>query len=117
NSTTLAASGLTIGVTYYLRIFSDNNTSGTFDICVADPPSNDECAGAVTLVSGQTCSTTSGTLVYSSYATLTGACGASAGNRNDVWYRFVAQSSSPTIALSSAPSQASIQLFSGNCGT
>lgn len=81
------------------------------------PPPNDECSGAFSLNSASTCVSTTGSLSSSTYTALTGACGASGGNRRDVWYSFVAQSLRPTISLSSAPSQASLQLFSGNCGS
>ncbi|MCF6295059.1 MAG: T9SS type A sorting domain-containing protein [Flavobacteriaceae bacterium] len=49
---TSTTSGLTIGVTYYVQVYSWTATSGqttTFDICVGTPPpppANDDCANA-----------------------------------------------------------------------
>jgi hypothetical protein len=51
-------SGLTIGNTYYLRVYSWTSTTGqttTFDVCIGSlppPPSNDACAGAVVMMDG-----------------------------------------------------------------
>ncbi|MGZ5219418.1 MAG: T9SS type A sorting domain-containing protein, partial [Chitinophagaceae bacterium] len=42
---------------------------------------------------------------------IAGACGTS----NDVWYRFVANSTNPTISISSAPANSRFQIFSGTC--
>lgn len=81
------------------------------------PPVNDQCNDAIPLTSAGSCVNTSGTLIGATYTAVTGACGASSGNRNDVWYNFVAQTPNPTITLSSAPTQRSIQLFSGICGS
>jgi hypothetical protein len=111
----IVAAGLTIGATYYIRVYTDPNAAGTFNICVVDPaPANDLCGGALTLTSGATCVNTTGTLAGSTYTAIpTLLCGI--GNRNDVWYRFVALSTNPTITLSSAPANPRLQLFSGTC--
>lgn len=111
----LASSGLTIGVTYYVRVYTDPNDAGTFNICVTDPPpSNDLCSGAITLTSSGTCVNTSGTLLHATYTAIpTIGCGVA--SRNDVWYRFVAQTTNPTITLSSTPANPRLQLFSGTC--
>ncbi len=40
--------GLTIGTTYLIRIYSAGNTGqGNFSICVNSPLSNDNCSGAI----------------------------------------------------------------------
>ena len=48
----ITQTGLTSGATYYVRV-ADYGSSGdgTFSICITSPntPSNDECAGAITL--------------------------------------------------------------------
>lgn len=115
-------SGLTIGNQYLIRVYQ-NTTGGTltFNICVDDPaPANDLCGGAVTLTSGTSCATTSGNMYA---ATLTGTavtapnCASSV--TYDVWYRFVAQTTNPTITLSNIGSSftnPSMQLLSSNCG-
>ncbi|MFT3935164.1 MAG: T9SS type A sorting domain-containing protein [Chitinophagaceae bacterium] len=116
--------GLTIGVKYYIRVYS-NTTSPTtgnwgFSICVTDPPPNDECANAVTLTSGSSCTNTAGTVGSANYASADGATACSGTDRYDVWYKFVAQRTNPTIALTSVGSNflnARIQLLSGSCGS
>ena len=122
-ATTATATTLSIGVTYFIRVSnvgsdpSGNGQTPKFDICLTHPPpppSNDDCGGAISLISGTTCSNTGGTLVNSTYTTIpTIDCGVA--SRNDVWYSFQAQSTTPTISLSSAPANSRIQLFSGSC--
>ncbi len=78
---------------------------------------NNLCGNAILLTSSTTCVNTAGTLTGSTYTAIAGACGAGtpAGNRNDVWYRFVANSTNPTISLSSAPASSLFQVYSGTC--
>ncbi len=48
----LSANNLIPGNTYYLRVYSSNNSATDaqeFDICIAVPPANDECANAIDL--------------------------------------------------------------------
>ena len=83
-------------------------------------PANDDCGSAITLTSSTSCVNTAGTNVNatwnpSTFPGTTIGCGAS--NKLDVWYKFVAQSSSQTITISSAPSQIRLQLLSGTCGS
>jgi len=116
-------SSLTIGNTYYIRVFSNNNTAGNFSICITDPgpPSNDNCSGATTLTSSTSCVNTAGTLAYatSSSPSVSSSCSGTPGA--DVWYSFVAQSAFPSVSLSSIGASMSaatsyIQLLSGSCG-
>ena len=121
-TTTLTNPALTIGTTYYVRVGnltsdpSGNGTAASFNICVTHTGiANDVCSNAVLLTSGSTCVNTAGTLVGSSYTVIpTIGCGVA--SRNDVWYKFVAQTTKPTITLSSTPANPRIQLFSGSCG-
>jgi hypothetical protein len=118
--------GLVAGTTYYIRIYSNTTlpTGGSawdFSICISDPPVNDLCANAITLLSSTTCAATGGTLNNSAISNpaVTTTCGTAGG---DVWYSFVAQSVYPTITLSSTgaslgTTNARIQMFSGNCGS
>ncbi|HEY6505232.1 MAG TPA: T9SS type A sorting domain-containing protein [Chitinophagaceae bacterium] len=116
----LVAAGLTPGTTYYVRVFSNNNTAGTFNICITNP-SNNLCGAAITLTSRTSCINDLGTIQG---ATLTATtinpvdC-APAGITRDVWYRFVAQTTNPTITLSNLGpnfTNPGIQLLSNNCG-
>jgi trimeric autotransporter adhesin len=101
-------SGLTIGNTYFIRVYSTNavplpNNAG-FTICVQNPPANDNCAGAISLTPAATCvggaggSQASGTLVGASNSGLAGACGGNADD--DVWYSFTALNNAQTVTLS-----------------
>ncbi|MEP7280054.1 MAG: hypothetical protein ABI813_15510 [Bacteroidota bacterium] len=126
--TTYNATGLTVGATYYFRVYSITTsgvpgTTGNFDICIQDPlpPANDNCTGAVVLTPGSTCSNIAGTLLNStSGAGIPNDCG-DAGSP-EVWYSFVATSSYPNITLSSIGAQFGaagprLQLLSGSCGS
>lgn len=118
-------SGLTIGTFYYVRIYillsptATPSSGWNFDICVQQPPVNDECAGAITLTSGATCSNTAGTLDLATANAATPLGCFAAGTYYDVWYKFVATAVTHTVTLSgmgmnfTAPR---IQIYSGNCG-
>ncbi len=120
----IAATGLSIGTSYYVRVYSDPNfsgASGTFDICITDPaPANDLCGAAVVLTSDTVCNNVSGSLYGSSFtATTITAPDCATGAIRDVWYRFVAQTTNPTITLSSLGvnfTNPGMQLLSNNCG-
>lgn len=96
NSTeTETLSGLTIGTTYYIRVYSyssNTNRSGTFDICVEElpesvpPPPNDDCSDAISLTPSFVCNPVTGTTVDATQS-LTGCTGTA---DDDVWYSFVA---------------------------
>lgn len=116
------ASGLIVGNTYYVRIFSLGNPTGdpsdsTFEICINTPPpiTNDECSNATVLTvnTDLTCtSAASGHLMGATYA------GPNFEANGDVWYSFTATASTNRISLTSYEdnnSMLSFALFSGNC--
>jgi hypothetical protein len=91
----------------------------------AAAPSNDDCSGAILLTSNTACTATSGTLAN---ATLSGiapnsSCGGNADD--DVWYKFVALSTTQTISLGGISNGnnrlgnavPTLELFSGTCTT
>ncbi|MGE0637639.1 MAG: T9SS type A sorting domain-containing protein [Bacteroidia bacterium] len=100
---TVSLTGLTIGNTYYIRVYDYGttlSTSFTFDICVVSTPAgpaNDNCAGAITLTVGTNgdCNPILGT-VASATASPNASCGTGTPD-DDVWYKFVV--SSPTAIL------------------
>ncbi|MEM6261573.1 MAG: T9SS type A sorting domain-containing protein, partial [Bacteroidota bacterium] len=114
----IAATGLTIGTTYHIRVSpfaAGNPLNGDFTICVKDLPGapvNDACANATVLTHNTYCNPTPGTLEGS---TSSGPGCASPGTY-DVWYSFVAQSTTPIIQLNS-DFDSEINLYSGTCGT
>jgi PQQ-dependent dehydrogenase (s-GDH family) len=73
------------------------------------------CATPTAISSATTCITTSGTLAGSNYTAIAGACGASAGNRNDVWYVFTAQASSINITVAGALTAPRFQIYNKDC--
>ena len=82
--------GLTAGNTYYIRVYTQNSNTGTFNICVTHtPPANDNCAGATSLTSNTTCINTAGTLNSATASGGTSGC-FGAGTYYDVWFSFVA---------------------------
>lgn len=105
NSSTV--SGLTIGNTYYVQVYSWTATSGQtsdFDICIGTPPpppANDECAGAIglTVNPDQSCAaTTSGTIESATDSGL-GNSTCFGTEDDDVWYSFVATGPVHTVDL------------------
>ena len=84
----------------------------------AQAPANDDCSGAVVLVSGTSCVNTGGTLfnATTSVGVPAGVCGLALSP--DVWYSFVAKSVYPNITLSSVSGFSSvIQLVGGTCAS
>jgi hypothetical protein len=111
NLTLTPSTALTVGGTYLVRVFTSGTavSSGSvatwsFDICVQDvsPITNNLCSGATVLTASTSCGTTTRGNMYSSTVSPTTIaapnCGLAA--TYDVWYRFVANTTNPTISLS-----------------
>jgi len=120
--------GLTIGQTYYLRVYSWANAvhNSTFNVCIGSfppPPANDECSGAIALTvnSDFSCaSQTPGTIAGATASTVdAAACGGT--ENDDVWFSFVATSTSHRIQLNNVVGSTSDlyhSLWTGaDCGT
>lgn len=123
-ATRMTVGSLTIGNFYYVRVYVVlNPTGGTsgnwnFNICVQQPPANDECTGAITLTPGATCTNVAGSLDLSTVNAATSNTCFGAGTYYDVWYSFTATAASHTISLSglgSGINNPRIQIFSGTC--
>ena len=117
STVTFTATG---GTTYYVLLgaFSATTTvtSGytLTSTCPGAPPVNNECATSTLLVQNATCITTAGTTSNATQSQP--ACAGTADD--DVWYSFIALSSTPTVTLSgSAGFDAVLQVFSGTCGS
>ncbi|AWH85196.1 hypothetical protein HYN59_08705 [Flavobacterium album] len=123
-----SVSGLTVGDTYYVRVYSYGSSSrNTFNICVTTPPAavaNDDCAGAVTLTvnTADTCTTvTAGTTANAYQSMGAGVC--SGTPDDDVWFKFVAASTvqritlSDVVAVSGTSTDMYFQVLDGTCGT
>ena len=87
--------GLTVGNTYYVRVYSYSSSTGattTFNVCVGTPPPpppNDNCSNAISLTMSTdgSCNSVSST-VASATNSMVSACGGTA--NDDVWFSFVA---------------------------
>ena len=122
---TLNMTTLTIGETYFIRVYHADigwgGGNGKFSICInatPAPPVNDECMDAIQLPVNLTCNPVAGSLT--SYATLSvgiPTC-AAAGTipDDDVWYLFTAVNLNEVITVQSgAGFNAVVQAFSGDC--
>jgi uncharacterized repeat protein (TIGR01451 family) len=98
---------LTVGNTYYVRVYSSSNAvlqNTIFDICISTPPpapTNDLCANSTNIVvnnSTECQAITSGYLTGATASTETFNCGST--NSIDVWYNFTAINTSHSITLS-----------------
>lgn len=103
NSSTIT--GLTIGSTYYVQVYTYTATTGqntNFDICIGTPPpppGNDDPCGSISLTVNpdySCASTTSGTVASATNSGVN-ACGGT--EDDDVWYHFVATGPSHTVDL------------------
>lgn len=111
--------GLSIGVTYKIRIYHYFAGSGTgnFTICVTEaptPPSNDTCAGATALTVNSSCSYTSATTNGATESLV----GCSGNADDDVWFSFVATNSLQNIAVNPIDNLDLVyQVYSGSCAS
>lgn len=116
---TINATGLTVGVTYYLRIYDyyAGTSAGTFTTCVTLPPTapaNNNCSGATALTVNGSCITTAA----NSYGATQSMAGCSGNADDDVWFTFTATNYTQTIQVAgSAGMDAVVQLFSGTCSS
>jgi len=119
---------LTIGQTYYLRVYSNGSTAvgTTFNICVTTPPvgppANDECAGAfnVPVNAGQTCTAQTFGTVFGATASGNPVTPCFGTADDDVWFSFVAAGPTHTVSLNSVTGSVTsmnFNVFSGACGT
>lgn len=102
------APNLIPGNTYYVRVYSAGNAtgSGTFTICITRlaPPGNDNCSGATVLTPAATCVTgaggsqAGGNLSGALNSGIATTCGGTADD--DIWYRFVAANANQAITVS-----------------
>lgn len=110
--------GLTIGVTYKIRIYhyGAGSGTGTFDICVSSPsapPANDACVNAISLNVNSSCVNQS----FNNDGATNGGLPGCAGNADDdVWFSFTATNAVQTITVDPIDNiDLVIQLYGGNC--
>ncbi|WP_158629442.1 T9SS type A sorting domain-containing protein [Flavobacterium microcysteis] len=120
-------SGLTIGETYYIRVFSSDqgvNYTTTFNICIAlppPPPVNDNCQNAINLPINPdaSCTQVIGGTIAGATNSLEDGSGEIGTPDDDVWYRFVATSTSHKIKLQNVEGEQTdliLEILQGSCG-
>ena len=98
NSNTLTASALNPGQTYYIRIYS--STAGTFNFTICITDTHDACGSPVTVMPATTCTMIPGNMFGATNTAITiNTPNCATGVTRDMWYRFVAQTTNPTITL------------------
>lgn len=120
-SESIVASGLSIGSTYYVRVYHYGIGSGssTFTICLTNPPpvpANNDCSGAINLAVNASCVNTLGTTYGATTQTIYPSCTGDA--NEDVWYTFTATNYTQTIQVSgSSLMDPVVELYNGtSCG-
>lgn len=117
---TINATGLTIGANYYIQVYNalaNPNGWGTFDICVFGPPAppaNDNCAGAIGLPNTSPCTAVPGVMTGATVS-LPSTCGG--GTAFDVWYSFIASTTTATLTPIGAGGLTDmvVEVYSGTC--
>ncbi len=116
-------SSLTIGDTYYVRVYSKDvpDLGGNFVLCIYEPTANDDCSGAINipLNTGTNWNVEVGGINYYASPSLA-FCNGTRTNDADTWFKFVASDSIQLIAIrethnSSGATQ--IQTYSGDCNS
>jgi len=96
----------------------------TFRTALADPPSNDFCSGAISILeetnipNAASATPTAGTLSGGASTDVEAeSCGGNIGNaRDDVWYKFIALNTNVHITVEPSPNfDAVVTLYSGDC--
>jgi hypothetical protein len=109
-SITLSPTGLTVGTTYYIRVFDLTGavptTGFTFTICVTQAPQQD-CAGAATVNSFFTLTGTAVGVGVQEYSAATFGCLVS-GEHNSLWFKMKVTSPG-TIAFTLTPANSGAQ--------
>ncbi|MBN8702879.1 MAG: T9SS type A sorting domain-containing protein, partial [Bacteroidetes bacterium] len=120
-------SGLTIGNTYYIRVYSWTSTTGqttSFNVCVSTippPPANDACSGAIPITVSTSTTSCTNTTVNTFGATTESYNSSfwSSSYDDGVWYSFVAGASGARITGSNFSPSGTIgwSVFNGSCGS
>jgi|GEM_PF-859616 len=125
-SNTTTVSGLTVGQTYYVRVFNSNGSgyNNSFNICLSTPPpppANDVCSGAVALTAGNNFN--SHPIVSSNVNALTDGTTSCQGSRGDnVWFTVVVPASGKVTlevqgVTGSGFVDSVLSIHSGTCGS
>ncbi|MBS1570266.1 MAG: hypothetical protein JST45_12630, partial [Bacteroidetes bacterium] len=117
---TMTASGLTIGQTYYVQVYTYTSTPGqttNFDVCVGTlppPPANDDCSGAIAIACG---GSVSGNTSTANNADAPTGCSTSLNTAPGVWYTATGNGYNMTASLCASAYDTKIGIFTGSCGS
>lgn len=122
DDTTSTVSGLTVGGTYYVRVYSyyGSGSNQSFDICIGTfppPPVNDECSGALqatTFPYNYTQSDAGGATNNGGFIT---AC--SNGMNDGTWFSFIGNGNANVITVTmpaASDFDPEIGVYTGTCG-
>lgn len=111
-----SVSGLTVGATYYVRVFTYfTSNEAAFDLCISTPPpppSNDLCANAKSLSCGGGYTGEDAT-----NATSTGNPTPCSGSIGDgVWYTFIGTGDNLNVTVSPSGWDPEVGIYTGSCG-
>ena len=127
DANTSLPTGLVIGQTYYLRVYSWTSTPGqtsAFDVCIGTlppPPANDECATAVIMTPGATFNENPLTVTNASATNSNPpAPGCASFSGGDIWYQVTVPASGSitleTNSVTTSPiSDSGMAIYSGAC--
>ncbi len=120
-SFTSSITGLIANTTYHVRAYATNSagtaygsdyTFTTTEMSIE----NDDCANAITLIQNTSCVIVNGTTIGATQSIPAIACDGYTGTADDdVWYKFVATTSSPTIIVEGDAIDVVVELLSGSC--
>jgi len=114
-------SGLTIGQTYYLRVYNQGTeitTTPNFEVSVNTPPTNDDCLGAKEVMVGPTCTSEFGDGSFASQSPLKPSCTSLNTNNDDVWYKFKADTTLHFITVNATEGyNPVVEVFKDDCAT
>jgi len=115
NTTVIQQNGLTVGQTYYFRVYYSGTTNSNFGVAVTQPPANNECAQAeiLPLPTAGVSAFFEGNLLGATTSLPVTTCVFNAGS--DVWYSFTAGAVTHAVDVLRL-STGAIQLYRGNCG-
>lgn len=114
-------SGLTVGQTYYVRVYSSalgSNYAQTFDICIGTPsgtvPANDDCNNA-TQVTAFPYTYTQNDGIYSTNNS--GSISTCASSNDGLWYTFTGDGGNVTVTTTTTtPWNQQLNVYTGTCG-
>ena len=122
DSETNNLTGLAIGNTYIIRVYSNSTATGattTFDVCVGSMPgvpSNDDCANAIVITGMNHTAIYDGTSTTNNSGFITPA--GCAGMNDGVWFKVTGADDGGLINITVEPTSwdAGIAVYTGSCG-